>query len=158
MDTVSHVTYLLLAFLVFTLSATGVYASEYGSKEWLKELEATIEKNPVPKAELWIDPIPVIEKQIRKNKLGITKDDIAVASNSKGKGFFIYVPRIRFSGVERNIIWFVNGDKAVKLNGATNLVTPKLPFPQDAYPAIFDGSNLTLENITETGLKQAFKK
>lgn len=49
-----------------------------------------------------------------------------------GAGCFVYDPRTRFSGVQRNLVWLALDDsRAYALNSPSKMVTPGLKWPRD---------------------------
>ena len=47
-----------------------------------------------------------IDRALRGNKFGLSRDDLVVAANPEGKGHFIFIKKTRFSDVERYFIRF----------------------------------------------------
>jgi hypothetical protein len=74
----------------------------------------------------------VVARHLGGNKLGIVATDLMTKKNPKGEGFFVYVPKTRFSGVERLVLWLVLDDRAYPLNGPSKDTTPNLPWPREA--------------------------
>jgi hypothetical protein len=63
--------------------------------------------------------------------------------NPKGDGTFVYVPKTRFYGVERKVVWLVIDNQAYPLNGATRgTVTPRLAWPREAPAAVWQRTGL----------------
>lgn len=104
------------------------------------------------------DPISVLKPLLAGNRFSVNARDLAVKENPHGSGAFVYATKTRYSGVERFFVWFVSGDTALKLNGATHNLTPSLPFPRDASLDFWDGTGLSSNNATKTGLTLAFGK
>ncbi len=84
------------------------------------------------------ESLNLIASYISTNKLDVNVNDLAVKTNEKGIGYFVYSTRTILNGFKRNIIWFVADNKAMKLNAPTNLVTPTIPWPRDV---IFEEDN-----------------
>mgnify|MGYP006982503966 CR=1 FL=1 len=80
--------------------------------------------------------------------------------NPYGSGRFVYAPKTRYLdfGVLRKFIWFVKGDKALKLTGATHVLTPSLRFPIDASLDFWDGTGLSASSVNTRGLKLVFER
>ena len=97
------------------------------------------------------DPaISVVATQLGSNKLGVNTSDLRSLPNPKGEGTFVYVPKTRFHGVERNVIWLVIEGRAYPLNGATKgSVTPGLPWPREAPEQIWARTGLVASSPTE---------
>ena len=80
---------------------------------------------------------------VEPNQLGVAGREFRVKRNPAAPGgAFVYDPRDRFQGVERNLVWWVpSGDigelTAYPLNGPSKLVTPKSEFPGKAGLAEF---------------------
>ena len=110
---------------------------------------------PAP-TRLAVDPIQLVGRLIKTTAFGITIGDLKQKPNPRGKGTFVFVPQTRFWGMERFFIWFVNGRHASKLSGATNKLTPNLPFPRHADYEIWKDSGLKSSEATSFGLKVVF--
>ena len=91
----------------------------------------------------------VVSRSLDSNMFGVTNSDLKTASNPKGDGTFVYVEQTRFSGVERFIIWLVLDGVAYPLNGATKDITPGLPWPADADPAVWAPTSLSTVDARE---------
>ena len=73
--------------------------------------------------------------KIEPNKLGVGGAEFRVKRNPVGPGVFVYDPRTRFSGVTRNLVWWVPEEgKAYALNSPSKMVTPDLSFPEEIGP------------------------
>ena len=84
---------------------------------------------------------------VEPNKLGVSGREFRIKRNPAAPGgAFVYDPRDRFQGVERNLVWWVpSGDIealiAYPLNGPSKLVTPRLEFPGRAGLAEFPSTH-----------------
>ena len=107
-----------------------------------------------PKTE--VQAISEVAKHLRQTSLNVRKSSLKALKNPKGGGYFVYVPQTRFWGVKRKFIWYVGNGAAMKLNGATDLLTPNLRYPRDASYTVLEGSNLGIWNITSYGLSIVF--
>ncbi len=104
------------------------------------------------------DPISVLDPLLAGNRFSVRARDLALKKNPHGAGVFVYATKTRYSGVERLFLWFVRGDTALKLNGATHNLTPSLPFPRDASLDFWDDTGLSSKNATKIGLELAFER
>lgn len=77
-------------------------------------------------------PIDIVSASLGDNELQIRAADLRSVPNPKGQGVFVYVPKTRFRGDERYILWMVIDGKAYAMNGATRNVTPHLLWPREA--------------------------
>ncbi len=102
------------------------------------------------------DPISVVGPLLAGNRFSVGARDLSLKKNPHGSGAFVYAGKTKYTGVERLFLWFVRGNTALKLNGATHNLTPSLPFPRDAPLDFWDGTGLSSSNVTETGLDVAF--
>ena len=100
-------------------------------------------------AQITRDAIDTVAEALGQNKLGVNAEDLRAIANPKGKGVFVYVPRTRFLGVERYIIWIAVGDNIHPLNGATKNIIPKLLWPRDAPEGVWVKTGLDLYLATE---------
>ena len=91
----------------------------------------------------------VVASQLGSNKLGIVATDLLTKDNPRGEGIFVYVPKTRFSGVERRILWLVLNGEAFALNGATKGVTPDIKWPREAEPEKWSKTGLSPHMATE---------
>ena len=91
----------------------------------------------------------VVSATLGYNTLNVKASDLQAIDNSKGEGVFIYVPKTRFGGAERYIIWMVIDGKAYALNGPTKKVTPNLPWPRDAPKNTWKKTGLDMYMATE---------
>ena len=91
----------------------------------------------------------VVTAALGKNTLNVNASDLRAVGNSKGEGVFIYVPKTRFRGVERYIIWMVIDGRAYALNGPTKKVTPSLPWPRNAPQDAWKKTRLNMYMATE---------
>lgn len=74
----------------------------------------------------------LVIRKIEPNKLSVGGKEFRIKRNPLGKGCFVYDPRTRFSGVKRNLVWFVLGeDAAYALNAPSKMVTPVLKWPRE---------------------------
>lgn len=69
----------------------------------------------------------------------------------------MFFPRMEIAGHERLFVWFVSGDQAVALNGPSKTATPSLPFPRDVSFRFWTDTELSVGNVTSTGLAVAFE-
>ena len=89
------------------------------------------------------------------NRYRIVYTDFASLSNPHGEGAIVYVPnRTLFNGVERKLAWFVIDGKAFNLNGAAASLTPDLPWPREAAPAVW--ARTGLDSTGAEALRLAF--
>jgi hypothetical protein len=102
------------------------------------------------------DPIFVLKPLLAGNRFSVGVRDLRVKQNPYGSGAFVYAPETRYFGVERLFVWFVKNDTALKLNGATDNLTPSLPFPRDAALDFWEGTGLSEATATSRGLDVAF--
>ena len=86
--------------------------------------------------------IKAVETALGTNHLDIKPADLKAMSNPEGEGVFVYVPKTRFFGARRNILWMVIDGQAYSLNGATKGVTPNLPWPREAPDSVWARTNL----------------
>lgn len=86
---------------------------------------------PSPKAAEDFDT-SAVARHLGGNELGIAATDLMTKKNPKGEGFFVYVPKTRFRGVERLVLWLVLDNSAYPLNGPSKNTTPNLPWPREA--------------------------
>lgn len=86
--------------------------------------------------------VQVVASSLGSNKLGVSASDLREKPNPKGDGVFVYVPKTRFSGVERFVIWMVIDGQAYPLNGATKDVTPNLKWPREAPDSVWRRTNI----------------
>ena len=101
------------------------------------------------------------------NSLRVGGGDFRVKRNPVSPGgAFVYDPKTRFDGVERNLVWWVpQGETsqltAYALNSPSKLVTPRLDFPLDGGVAnapathnvvayVFDGIPMPVPTATRT--------
>ena len=72
-------------------------------------------------------------RHVEPNSLRVGGAEFRVKRNPAGRGAFVYDPRTEFSGVTRNLVWWVPEENAAyPLNGPSKLVTPGLEFPARA--------------------------
>jgi hypothetical protein len=91
------------------------------------------------------------------NKLGVGGREFKTKPNPKGEGVFVYDPRTRFYGVERNLIWIVINDEEVyPLNGPSKMLTPSLKWPREADPKVWKTTGIETHNATTYGIKIVF--
>ena len=69
---------------------------------------------------------------------------------------FVYVPEVEIAGYKRWFYWFVKGNIVVVLNGATNGLTPKLPYPRDTSYTLWHNTGLSVRDVTERGRELIF--
>jgi len=71
-------------------------------------------------------------QNIEPNKLRVGGRELRVKRNPVGKGCFVYDPRTKFFGVDRNLVWWVPKEgKAYPLNSPSKMVTPSLKWPRE---------------------------
>ncbi len=102
--------------------------------------------------------IAAIAHLLTTNSFGVSADNLVAHPNPQGRGYFVSVPETRFSGAERKFIWFVVNGTAMKLNGATNNLTPDLPWPREVGSDALDGSGLWASEVLRVGLALAFSE
>ncbi len=74
----------------------------------------------------------LVIRNIQPNKLGVGGAEFRVKRNPTGRGCFVYDPRTTFSGVQRNLVWWVPEEgKAYALNSPSKMVTPSLKWPRE---------------------------
>lgn len=74
----------------------------------------------------------LVISSVEPNKLGVGGREFRVKRNPVGEGCFVYDPRTRFSGVERNLVWLVLDEAtAYALNSPSKMVTPGLKWPRE---------------------------
>jgi hypothetical protein len=70
--------------------------------------------------------------EVQPNKLRVGGREFRVKRNPVGKGCFVYDPRTIFSGVKRNLVWWVlDENRAYALNSPSKMVTPSLKWPRE---------------------------
>lgn len=84
----------------------------------------------------------VVIQALEPNKLGVGGREFQTKSNPKGEGVFVFDPRTRFSGVERNLIWIVLDDRAYPLNGPSKIITPSLSWPREVDAQLWKKTGL----------------
>ena len=94
-------------------------------------------------------PIGLVSASLGDNKLQIRAADLRSVPNPKGQGVFVYVPKTRFRGVERYILWMVIDGEAYSMNGATKNVTPQLVWPREAPASTWRKTALDKYTVTE---------
>lgn len=92
--------------------------------------------------------IVILELQL-PNDLRVGGAEFKTKPNPKGTGVFVYDPRTRFDGVQRNLVWLVVEDEAYPLNGASKTLTPKLKWPRDVAPSLWKQTGLDPYSATE---------
>ena len=105
--------------------------------------------DPAPISQTKQSPIGLILASLGDNKLQIRAADLRSVPNPKGQGVFVYVPKTRFRGDERYILWMVIDGKAYAMNGATKNVTPHLVWPREAPAATWRKTALDKYTVTE---------
>lgn len=91
----------------------------------------------------------VIQALKMPNNLRVGGREFRTKANPKGEGVFVYDPRTRFSGVNRNLIWLITNDTAYPLNGPSTTLTPSLKWPREADEAIWRKTGLDPYMATE---------
>lgn len=105
-----------------------------------------------------LDPYRVLKSSLAGNHLSVSVADLQEIQNPDGEGFFVYSASTQFSGTERLLVWFAKGGEVVALNGATNGITPDLPYPRDTALSFWEGTGLSRSNATSKGLSIVFDK
>ena len=105
--------------------------------------------DPTPISSTKQSPIGLILASLGDNKLQIRAADLRSVPNPKGQGVFVYVPKTRFRGDERYILWMVIDGKAYAMNGATKNVTPNLVWPREAPADTWRKTALDKYTVTE---------
>ena len=91
----------------------------------------------------------VIQELELPNKLQVGGREFKTKQNPKGEGVFVYDPRIRFNGVERNLIWLVLDDIAYPLNSSSKMLTPNLKWPREAPRSTWKKTGFSPFSATE---------
>jgi len=79
-----------------------------------------------------IDSIKLVVSKVDKNKLGVNGERFRAKSNPIGKGCFVYDPNTNYSGVTRQLVWWVPSlSTAYPLNSPSKLVTPSLKWARE---------------------------
>lgn len=97
------------------------------------------------------DPTILVFQHLSGNRYGFRREDLKVRPNPYGEGVFVYIPEVEIAGYKRWFYWFVKGNKVVVLNGATNGLTPKLPYPRDTSYTLWHNTGLSVRDVTERG-------
>ncbi len=92
--------------------------------------------------------IETVATSIGINKLNIKASDLKAMNNPKGNGVYVYVPKTRYRGVERYVLWLVIDGKAYALNGPTKMTTPDLPWPREAPESTWEKTGLSKYSAT----------
>ena len=150
-----------VAKIAFNYSGDGLKFTEISLTGFSKTLSEAIGRNKTTavisqKLVSNLDAIKLVSKHIGQNTFNVGGDDLSVITNPNGKGIFVYAPETRYSGTERLFIWFVKDGQVVKLNGATNALTPDLAFPRHVDPKLWRDTGLISQQATKTGLSLAF--
>ena len=85
----------------------------------------------------------VIQELKFPNELQVGGGEFKTKINPKGKGGFVYDPRTRFNGVERNLLWLVLDDTAYPLNGPSKMLTPQLKWPREVSEIKWEKTGLS---------------
>lgn len=100
-----------------------------------------------------------IIRHLEPNDLAVGGATFRVRRNPVGEGSFVYEPQTRFNGVERNLIWWVDGaGTPFAVNGPSQALTPALDFlPRQGNPSsgqivayVFDGEPIPRPERQET--------
>ena len=91
----------------------------------------------------------IVSASLGYNTLKVASSDLQALRNPKGQGVLVYVPKTRFAGVERYVVWMVIDGKAYALNGPTKKVTPDLHWPRDAPNGTWKKTGLDPYQATE---------
>lgn len=102
-----------------------------------------------PKQDSYSRGIVILALEI-PNKLKVAGREFITKQNPKGEGTFVYDPRTRFSGIQRNLMWIVLGETAYALNGPSKMLTPSLPWPREAKPGEWEKTGLALALSTDS--------
>jgi hypothetical protein len=105
-----------------------------------------------------VNAVKIVSASVESNNLNVTSGDFRTRKNPKGDGVFVYVPRTRFFGVERYVIWMVIDSKAYALNGPSKMVTPSLPWPRDADEATWVKTGINKYNGASEAIDILFGK
>ncbi len=100
----------------------------------------------------------VVAASIQSNKLGVQARHLHGRRNPQGEGHLVYVPKTRFSGTERYVIWVVIDDRAFPLNSPSKMVTPSLPWPREAPSSVWDKTGLSVHNAASEAIDIVFRK
>lgn len=102
------------------------------------------------------DARALVIMNIEPNKLRVGGREFRVKRNPVGKGCFVYDPRTRFYGVERNLVWWIpKEDKAYPLNSPSKMVTPGLKWPREEgvdAPSTFEVIDYVFEGKPMTAI------
>lgn len=96
--------------------------------------------------------IKMIGDNLSTNVFGVTEELLVPLKNPDGEGFFVYVPKITFDGVERHFVWFVGNSTAINLTGASAKLTPDLPWPRDVPYHALNGTNVLEDELASKGI------
>jgi hypothetical protein len=91
----------------------------------------------------------VVILALQPNKLKVGGAEFKTKPNPKGVGVFVYDPRTRFNGVQRNLVWLVIQDEAYPLNGTSKTLTPGLKWPREVEPKLWKQTGLDPYSATE---------
>lgn len=132
----------MMKLLTLTLALLLMTTTSHAQNVDLEALDALVEKSDASgkEAKPWVDPYSIIDQKLRikTNDYGITKDDVIAYENSRGEGWFFFIPQTRLSGAERKFIWYMLDGNIYKLNGATDHLTPDIPYLIPRAPTIPD--------------------
>lgn len=112
---------------------------------------------PRERTPMFNDAIDLVARDISANKLEIHAADLVARKNPTGEGTFVYVPRTRFEGVERHIVWIVVDDKAYAVTGPAKMITPDLPSPMQASESMWSRTGLSSVHAEEDAVKILFR-
>jgi len=102
--------------------------------------------------------IMLVSASIESNKIDVTSNDLRAKKNPKGDGIFVYVPKTRYSGVERYVIWMVVDSKAFALNSPSKMVTPSLPWPRETDDVTWSKTGINKYNSASEAIEILFGK
>ena len=100
----------------------------------------------------------VVAASIQSNKLGVQARHLHGRRNPQGQGHLVYVPKTRFSGTERYVIWVVIDGRAFPLNSPSKMVTPSLPWPREAPSTVWDKTGFNVHNAATEAIDIVFRK
>jgi hypothetical protein len=102
------------------------------------------------------DAIELVARDMTTNELQIKVNDLVAKKNPTGDGTFVYVPKTNFDGVERRVIWLVNGNRAYALTGAAKLVTPNIITPAEVGDEVWAKTGINRLHCEDDAAKIVF--
>ncbi len=125
----ARATYLLCTFLFTVVLGSPFLALDY---EEIKERNRSDDSRDLAEAIFHGTARNLVIAHVEPNKLGVGGREFRVKRNPVARGCFVYDPRTRFSGVKRNLVWWVpNEEVAYPLNSPSKMVTPGLKWPRE---------------------------